>query len=83
MAQDLTPPPSTATLDYRSTESDVSTDPDLEPVAYLVESWNGMSESWETSIRQSPHSIPDGSDPLVRSVTPLVPLPAVEKRDRR
>lgn len=80
MAQDLTPPPRVGTIDHRSTSSDVSTAPDLEPVAYLVESWNGMSESWETSIRQSPHSIPDDSDPLVKSVTPLVPLPTVEKR---
>lgn len=46
-----------------------------EPVAWLVESWNDLSGTWETSIRRSRGTLPDADDHDVRTVVPLVPSP--------
>lgn len=64
-----------------STQTPTARDPEdlcneLEPVAYLFETWSDMSREWEAGIRQSREAIPD--DVTVRNVTPLVTVSSVE-----
>lgn len=72
--------PDTGTPDANQTPA--TRDPEdlteeLEPVAYLFETWSEMSREWEASIRQSREAIPS-DDVTVRNVTPLVTVSAVE-----
>lgn len=73
-SEHASPRVTTASLEQQPTDgaSTDDRDHDLEPVAYLVESWNDMSESWEVSVRLSKASVPSHN---VRSVTPLVAVP--------
>lgn len=50
---------------------------ELEPVAYIYETWSEMSREWEVGIRQSREAIPS-DDVTVRNVTPLVTVSSVE-----